>query len=342
MAIEIAALEDMLSLTQAWETRNYDRAEYHCRRILDRCTQTDVQCFLGMILADTSRLEESAFWLSSALTSFIVQFDLYSLNQNHEIFKPIESLVNKLILRNYQLDTTFLADCMCQMVALIRQADLDNAVHQITPQLFIQGFRFAHACAVSNLLSSANYTYDVLLKHSSSHLDAALHGIEQARAYQRYGLLLRRLGRWASSATQLLSAYKSVMKSRTYDGGLVTILEDDCAELLPHLSLELENERLLADALKEKLTQIQLEYRPSPLEDYVLSADLPSVFITLDPSPAQQVLQFRLPAMLSGSGSRKRTLPSDFSSKSTCSKGHTFPSSGMTDISFSEFVTPRV
>jgi hypothetical protein len=289
-------------LAKAVERNGYqEEAEYHCTRILGRCPQIDVESFLGMILAKASRLEESTFCLFRAITSFIIHFGDYSLQANARLFAPIESLFAELIHLSEQ-DTASLTSCMTQMMYTMLRANSEGTTLQIHPQLFIHGFSFAHECSVLGLTDSAKSMYRYLLEHSALHLDAILHAKEKATAHERYGILLREEEEWMSSAEELLSACKCVMKSGTHDGRFNKFLERDYVELLPYLASESNEEDSLARKIREALNCIQRQVsshlrstsgtvQASRLEEY-FSSDLPINLATPEPSAITHVGQF--------------------------------------------------
>lgn len=345
-------LKQEFELAKAVEKNgNHEEAEYHCRRILDRHSQIDVQSFLGMILANASRLEESTFLLFSALTGFIINFTLSSIEVNALFFAPIESLFTELILRSDQ-DWASLKSCMCQMMTTIQKAISEGTVDQISPQLFIYGFSFAHECSVLKIIDSAKYMYQVLLEHSPFHLDVILHGIEKAKAHQKYGLLLRREERWTSSAEQLLLACESAMNSGTHDSRLIALLESDCVDLLPHLASEPNEEDSLADRIRKMLACNQRQNFPhtqdtseavqvSRIEEYFLS-DLPIHFATFQPSAVSYVAQFGLPSRATelAHGDGDGTSTSNVSASVSRKYGMTYSVSEITGISDSIFMVP--
>ena len=74
------ALTVRFNLAQALEKiGKYEEAEHHYRKILSIESRTNVQKSLGMILAESGRLEESPTLVFSPLTGFIVNFGSYSL-----------------------------------------------------------------------------------------------------------------------------------------------------------------------------------------------------------------------------------------------------------------------
>lgn len=331
---------------------NHEEAEYHCRRILDRDPQVIVQSFLGMILANTSRLGESTFLLFSALANFIIEFTFSSVEEDALRFPPIEFLFTELILKSEQ-DWGPLTLCLCQMMATIRKAISNSTTSQIFPQLLIHGFSFAHECSVLEFIDSAKYMYRVLLEHSS-HLDVILYGIERATAHREYGLLLRREGRLASSAEQLLLACESAMDSGAHDSRLIALLKSDYIVLLPCLAFEPKDEDPLVERIRKLLIRNQRQDSPhrqdtskavrlSRVEEYLLS-DLPKQFVTLKPSAFSYVAQFGLSSTATdsvhGGGDRTSTVSASASASTGHRYGKTYSISEVTGISDSIFMTP--
>jgi tetratricopeptide (TPR) repeat protein len=292
------------SLAKAVEANgNHKEAEYHCRRILSQCSQASVESFLGMILANASRLEESMLCFSHALTCFIIRFGNYSVPQNAVVFSPIESLLTELILRSEQ-DLTPLTSCVCQMLGAIRRAISEGTILQISPDLFIYGLSFAHQCSVLGFTDSAKCMFRDLLKYSTLHLNVILHAKEKATAHQRYGLLLRKERNWTASAEQLLLACDSARNSGPHAIRLKILLERDYVELLPLLAFGPNEEDSIAERIRERLDLIQdptfsliqnnLEAaQASPINEFLQSA-LPIPLATLERSATSHTAQFGL------------------------------------------------
>jgi hypothetical protein len=325
---------------------NVEEAEYHCRRILDEDHQVNVQAFLGTILANTSRLEESTFWLFSALTGFIIAFDFSSAEANALRFPQIEALFIELNHKIEQ-DWAALESCICQMMLTIQRAISEGTLGQIFPQLVIYGFSFARECLVLDIINAAKYMYQVLLEHSS-HLDVILYGIDKAKAHRDYGLLLRKEGKWTRSAENLRLACEFAVDSRKHDSGLIALLRSEYVALLPHLASEPIGEDSLVERIRKLLIrnnrqtsphmqEVSKVVQPSRIDDY-LSSDLPVQLVTLEPSEVSYVAQFRLPSNpVHGDGDRMSTA----SSSATASYKYgllTYPCSEITGIS--DFISP--
>ena len=339
-------LKQEFELAKAVQRNGYlEEAEYHCRRILSEDHQVNVQALLGTILANTSRLEESTFWLFSALTGFIIAFDFSSAEANALRFPQIEALFIELNHKIEQ-DWSALVSCICQMMATIQRAISEGTVGQIFPQLVIYGFTLAHECLVLDIINAAKYMYQVLLDHSS-HLDVILYGIDKAKAHLDYGLLLRKEGRWTRSAENLLLACKFAVNSRRHDSDLVARLNADYHELLLHLPSDPIEEDSLVEQIRKLLIrnnrqtshiqEVSKAVQLSRIDDY-LSSDLPFQLITLEPSAVSYVAQFRLPSNPAhGDGDCTSTASS---SAAVSSKYGllTYPRSEITGIS--DFISP--
>jgi hypothetical protein len=235
---------------------NRREAEYHCREILKDYNQIDVQAFLGMILANDSRLEESRLFLFGALTCFILRFGDNSAGGNASLWDPICSLFFELLNRSEQ-DWSPSASCWLQMEATIRTSICEGTIDQFAPQLVIHGFAFAHECSALGFIDSAKYMYYCLLRRRSLRTDMAVYGIEKATAHREYGGLLRREEKWKSGAKQLFLASESAMNSAAYDGELSKLLKRDYLELFPHLAFEANEEYSVLKRIGEMLAQIQ-------------------------------------------------------------------------------------
>jgi len=290
---------------------NREEAEYHCRRILAKVPQIEVQVFLGMILAATSRLEESMLLLLSAIAQFIMDFLLYSLKENFQLFKLVESLLIETFFRNDDLDCSPLTQCWIQMAQTIQTVYDKEDIQQIAARLICHGFSLAHQCSILDILHGAKHIYKVLLEHSDLSLDVTIDAIEKAKAHQKYGLLLRGDEEWITSAEQVILALKS---AANYDMHLMALLRSDYLELSPHL---LENDSI-TEQLRQMLPHIgsrdssQIQDTPEdisvlPVEEDLLS-DLPTHFTSRGPFAVSYVAEFELPLRASkpakGSGSR--------------------------------------
>jgi tetratricopeptide (TPR) repeat protein len=297
------ALEIRFALAKALKSLGkHDEAENHYRKILDKDSRIDVQAYLGMILAESDRLEESMKWLFIALTGFIVNFGDYSFQGNTSLFVLVYGLFDRLIRQNEQKWAP-LKKCMTQMLATLREPKSDEHIHRICPQLFIHGLSFAYQCCLLGLISSAKCLYEYLLEHSSSHFVNNRHAFEKAVAHQRYGLLLRKEKDWASSAKHLLLACKSAMKSGSYDRRLVVLLAINFTNLRPHLTTQPDEEDPLAESIELMLDRMRYQNFTSELvhvsrvEKYFESG-LPRHFATFEPSAiSHQMAHFTLPSI---------------------------------------------
>jgi hypothetical protein len=213
------------------------KAEYHCRRILRQSPVIEVQTFLGVILAQSARLEESIFRLFSALAEFIIQFDISSLETNIRLWKPIEYLFCELLLLTEQ-NWDCLVSGFFKMKDTFKNAVSEVPMNQIFSELVVDGFSFANKCSTLGYIDSAKYMYQLLLRYCPADLDTIYPGFEKAKAHQKYGLLLRKEEQWTSGAKELLLACESALKSGTPDSRLIAILHCDYADFLPHLTTE--------------------------------------------------------------------------------------------------------
>lgn len=304
----------------------YGEAEYHCRRILARHSQADVEAFLGTILAKTLRYEEATYLLFRALTNFIIQFIETSFEGNARLFAPIEALFLELLLQAEEGEPS-LTGHWCLMRDTLQKPASDGDIYQICPQLFLHGFSFAHECLALGLvdpgrylLDSAGFLYRYLLEHSSRRLDVTHHAIEKAKAHRGYARLLRKEKEWIPSAEQFLLACESALRSATQDRELNVLLERDSHKLLLHLNCESYGEGFLIESIKKALVRIQglsplpMQHipepvQPSPVEEYLLSPDLPILMIALEPSAIPRVSRFGLSSgiTLSAHGNKDRT-----------------------------------
>jgi tetratricopeptide (TPR) repeat protein len=232
------ALTVRFNLAQALEKiGKYEEAEHHYRKILSIESRTNVQKSLGMILAESGRLEESPTLVFSALTGFIVNFGSYSLLTSKEIFGLIFELFVGAVSRRGEKWDPF-SQYMDQMMATLRMANSDEDMHRIYPQLFIHGFSFAHQCYILGDIPSAKWLYKYLLECPTVHFDNPYHQFEKFKAHYMYGLLLRKEKWWNSSAEQLLLACRSVMKSGSYDRRLIRLFRVIFSELRPHMTFQ--------------------------------------------------------------------------------------------------------
>jgi hypothetical protein len=137
-------LKKRFELAKAVErSGDHEEAEYHCRRILVRYPQIEVLTFLGMILANASRLEDATSLLFCALTEYISQFSLFSIEVNSMFFTPIEELYTELVCRDDDHDWSPLTSCLIDMMMTIREGISEDTIDQIPSQLFLCGFSSA-------------------------------------------------------------------------------------------------------------------------------------------------------------------------------------------------------
>ncbi|PMD63245.1 uncharacterized protein K444DRAFT_626980 [Hyaloscypha bicolor E] len=147
-------LKKEFELAEALERMGqYEKAEYHCRRILDIHSQIVVEAFLGKILAKTHRFEEATFLLFHALAAFIILFIQNSLDENARLFARIEAVMIELLLQSDE-GAPSLTDHWGLMRDTLQKPTSDGEIYQICPQLFLHGFSFAHECLALGLVDS--------------------------------------------------------------------------------------------------------------------------------------------------------------------------------------------
>jgi hypothetical protein len=275
-------------LAKALEEIGYHHeAEYHCRRVLGRCCHTEAEVFLGIMLVNLNRVEESMTVMLRALTSFIIQFDTNSLHENILLFDAIELLYGILIFLREQ-DDRALSVCWCQLATTLGAASSNENMVQTHPQLFIHGFTLAHEASLLGLVEGADWMYDYLLQHCAVYLDAVDHALEKATARQRYAAVLRMQNQWRSSAHQLILACKSAGHSATVASQLYDELESDYNKLLPHVRGNLEAR------LRRSLDRIRPEMGTTRLDAYFRS-NLPINFVRPDLPALSQLDRFATP-----------------------------------------------
>jgi hypothetical protein len=271
---------------------NHNEAEYHCRKIIDQHSQIEVETFFGIMLAKTSRMEESMGMLARAMTGFIVHFKTNSFHRNIVLFEQIEILFTKL-LGLIEHDTSGWSLCLCRLMATLSStsSDASNVIAQIHPQLYIHGFSLAYEYSHLGLTKQAGWMYLDLLQNCSEHLDIVNHAIEKAKAHREYGLILREQQYWRSSAHQLRIACKSAKHSVLLHRDLCRTLESDYLELLPHM------EKTVAARLRESLDSIQPEISFSMRDIFKLIGcsivdEYPISSLNLQRSALSQIEQF--------------------------------------------------
>jgi hypothetical protein len=321
-----------------------EEAEYHLRRVLNEHKRPTVLSILGMILAKTSRLEESILLLFSAFCHFIVDFSSCSIEYNSRVFIWIKYHFNGLVLKS-ELDWTALILCMEQMTVTIQKATSEGTTSKTFSELLIHGFSFAHEWSVLGKVDPAMDLYRVLFQHSS-HLNAADYGIEKAIAHQKYGLLLRTKGRWISSGEQLVLACESAINSGTHNRQLTALLGRSYNNLRPHLTDVLDEGISLAEKLRRMITQIQLQNFLYPQDsskavqlsriDEYFSSDLPVLFSTLQTSDDWDDGQLVLSSIPNNRAHANSdgilTSSRSWSSNEEHRCGVTYPSSGITEL----------
>ena len=250
-----ATVKQEFKFAQALERNEYyAEAGYHYFHVLSICTEPDVKCYFGFMLEKTSHKEESKLMLFSAITDYIIQFDLFSVSDSVTLFHLIEKLYSKLV----ESDWESLSTCLESIDSTVKAAIYEETVDQLCPQLYLYGFLLAYECSKLDLVESAKYILKNLLEHSVSQLDTTQHGLELAIAHQRYGLLLRREGQWKSSAEQLLSACRCATKSGKHNIELFALFEQDSKVFLQHLPFATQTDNSFTEELRVALMQYQL------------------------------------------------------------------------------------
>lgn len=250
-----------------------------------------------------------------SLSLLIIYFIDTSPIINGSRFILIEALFHKLIgPRNQEDPVRALLDRWCLLTTTFWDAFSVRKTHEAIPQLFIHGFGLAQEClalglAGSNqhLNNSAGWMYRELLEHATAHLHLVEHANEIARAHREYSRFLRKEGLWMASSEELLLACESEFQSCMRDRELVTLLEKDSDKLGPHLIAESPKGEHLKENMQQALLRIQsqspilLECIPessqrSPLEEYLLSTDLPILLATFESSATSISSRFKLPS----------------------------------------------
>jgi hypothetical protein len=307
-------LKKEFELAEALERMGqYEKAEYHCRRILDIHSQIVVEAFLGKILAKTHRFEEATFLLFHALAGFIILFIQNSLDENARLFARIEVVMIELLLQSDK-GAPSLTDHWGLMRDTLQKPTFDGEIYQICPQLFLHGFSFAHDCLALGLVDSDQYLlesagclYRDLLGHSFHQLDVH-HAIEKATAHRGYARLLRKEKKWIPSAKEWLFACESALDSATPDRELIKLLESDYHKLVLYLNCESHEEGSLKENMKQALVRIRgaipfaMEHASEPVqrshEEYLPSPDSPLHIIDVEhvPEPVQRSHEEYLPS----------------------------------------------
>lgn len=314
-----------------------EEAEYHWRRVLKSHQSLVPQVCLGVILAKTSRFEESTSLFTSAISNAIVGFRCYSPEDNSKAFKWLGYFLDRYVSEG-KYEWVALIPCISQMMATVENATSEDTINQTFPRLLIHGLRFAHGLSVLEAIDSAEYMYRVLLEHSSP-LDGI--ALERAKAHQRYGVLLRGEQKWASSAKQLLLACDSAVDSRTYDRSLVALFKSDYNDLLPYLA-HMPEDSSIRNRLVEAMVAYDLHQNSTPWESSAnepssldaIFLSLPQRFANLQTSGALTVGQFGFSSMAtnpaSGDGNRTSTTSISWSSIESHENGKTYSSDDFT------------
>jgi hypothetical protein len=245
-------MEKHFAVAKAHENMgHYFRAEYHCRRIIDRYCENKAETFPYTLSPNSHSHEESTTFLLRALTAFIIEFNANSLDRNAWLFQHMELLFTVLIrIQRGRFDGGF-SLCMHQLRGTLALPDSDGDIPMIYPQLFIHGFDIAHECSLLGFTQPAAWIYDFLLRFCSEPLEIAHRALEKAKAHAKYSVLLRMQGEWQSSANQVLLACEVISRSASSDDSLRDQLENDYRDLQPCL------EQTLAEKLRKYLDRVQ-------------------------------------------------------------------------------------
>ena len=247
-------IEKHFAVAKAHENmKHYSRAEYHCRRIIDRYCENKAEIFPYTISPNSHRHEKSTTFLIRALTAFIIEFNATSLERNAWHFQHMELLYTVLIrIQRERFDAGF-SLCMHQLKATLALPESDGDMSMIYPQLFIHGFNLAHECSLLGFTQPAAWMYNFLLRFCSEPLDVAHRAAEKAKAHARYSVLLRIQGEWRTSAHQLLLACEVMTSSASSDDTLYDQLQNDFRDLQPCL------EQTLVEKLRKSLDRVQAQ-----------------------------------------------------------------------------------
>ncbi|KAH6678022.1 hypothetical protein B0J14DRAFT_313599 [Halenospora varia] len=331
---------------------NLDEAEYHCRRILRKHAQIDVQSFLGMVLSDASRTNEAMYLLFCALTGFISESAESSMRTNSLRFHPIQLLYLEVIPRSW----ASMNRVMFELMTTMEEAGSESTVDQFCQVLYIHGYSIAHECFLLGMVSSAKYMYQNIL-HPGRNLNSWLHGIEEAKARQIFGLVLKDGKEWEESVNQVLLACESALNSGVHDNQFIELLQSDFMELMPLLpptAFELTTGdplqaklKILVDILQNKCPALQYA-APNLSQHAGIGESLPEIpqnlatTQSLRPSICNapfESTELPLRELNQGRGSASRASTSGFSTAPSYKIGVSYTdSSGCTGVSISGFL----
>ena len=343
-------LQKEFELAKALEKNgHYDEAEYHCRRIIETDPKIHVRCCLGLILAKTSRLEESISILFSAITLYIIHFHYLSEREYTESSAMIGFLFNELSDLSESNWRPFLS-CSSNMMDTVQRALSEGeTLDEISVYLFACGFFLARKCSIFGFIDSAKHMYQVLLEHSGFYIGGGLNEMVKAKAHQRYGRLLRKEAAWTSSAEQLLLSCESAISSGSPDTRLIELLEEDFIELSPHLIPTIADEEPVAAKIQNALTEyrgyIQMSQTPKSgldlrINDY-FDSELPPSFVNVEAlvnhCRAQVETCLRINRSRQGDEERTSTTSGSMSERSY-PYGLTYSNSTITGVSISGFL----
>jgi tetratricopeptide (TPR) repeat protein len=254
------ALDQEFKLARALERKgDHDEAEHRCCRILSSNPLFDVQAFLGNILANSLRLEESLKLFLSAVTGYITHFPQSPREYVFDIFAPIEELGVKLSGCSEYDEVEPIFTVFIQIMKSLQSVSLDGRFTEATERLLIHGLSMARGCVSLKLDDSARSMYQMLLDCATKHLDASVHGMEIAAAHQEYGSLLKDQAEWKLSAQHVLLACEAIMSLNTSDNSqanLLRLLRNDLVNVILNLLPDSTINESIAKDLRTALDRV--------------------------------------------------------------------------------------
>jgi len=237
----------------------YDEAEYHCRQLLETSPEISVRCLLGLILAKSSRLEESASLFFIALTAWITELKDLSTSDSWTSFAKVGDLFKEIRDKGYLEWNSLWLYWRKLTDTFERTIFEDETTEEIYPQIVAFGFALAYECSNLGIIEPAKHMYQALLKHSIAHPDIGLDRMTIAQAHRIYGYLLRSEERWTSSAEELIASGESAMNSGSHSSCFIKLLEVDYVALSPHLKPIAIDES--GESLAKKIQNMLSKYR---------------------------------------------------------------------------------
>lgn len=273
----------------------YEKAEHHCRQILEHRNQIDVQTFLGIMLMDKCRLEEATFLLFSALTEFMLQFRLSSIEENIRFNQLITELFSDIVSRDFVHDWNSLTAYKLYLVNIIFDGSSHNSIDPVSPQLLLCGRFFAQECTALGFLESARHIDRHILARFPTQLNAVgdlRYWTEKAKAHQKASADLKEASSWnlLPGAQQLLLAFEALMHSKIQDSQLAAVLESDYNDFMKDQSVDSHETEHIVKQLREIWTHCRTQNDPQiqqlsrgieslPIDNYLACNDQPVVFM---------------------------------------------------------------